>query len=101
MLTFFLETMQKWISNKARQAGTDCVVIDNLAVSRESARAWTRVNARLSNASLVLRAVCADDALWTAVGCGAVVAGLARAESVVVDRATHAVRATRARNARV
>lgn len=101
MLTFFLETMQKWISDKSRRAGTDCVVIDNLAVCRESARAWTRVNARLSNASLVLGAVCADDALWTTVGSSAVVAGLARAESVVVDRAAHAVRATRARNARV
>lgn len=85
--------MQERISNQSWRTGADSVVIDDLTLGVEATRARTRVYAALGRASLVLRTVGAHHALRAAVRGATIVAGLAGADSVVVDGATHAVRA--------
>lgn len=85
--------MQERISNQTRGTRADSIVIDDLTLSADAARARTRIHAALCYTSLVLRTVSAHNTLGATVGGATVVAGLAGADSVVVDGATHAVRA--------
>lgn len=101
MLTFFFKAMQKWVANQAGRAAADGVVVDDLTFGCHPTGTRTWVNAGLSHTGLVLGTIGTDHTLRPTVRCAAIVARLARADGVVVDWSTHAVRPTGRRDTRV
>jgi hypothetical protein len=85
MLTFFFDTTNKRITSVTRRAGTNGIVVDNIATCIRATDTRTRVSAFLCEACSVLRTVCTDNTFGLARRRSANVSGFAGANSVSID----------------